>query len=41
MNEVESYISDLSKDDLKHVILNLADKQNATYRIPFNHDYSK
>lgn len=35
MNEVESYISNLSEDDLKQIILNLAEKQNSRDRNAF------
>jgi len=35
IDEVESYISDLSKNDLKQIILNLAEKQNASDRNTF------
>ncbi|MFQ5752119.1 MAG: hypothetical protein ACE5HI_09000, partial [bacterium] len=35
MNEVDSFISKLSKDDLKKVIINLADKQSVSNRNEF------
>ena len=35
MNEVECYISNLSEDDLKQIILNLAEKQNTRDRNTF------